>query len=45
MLEKAKSLKEYPNEEIYNELVKEAIEIHNEDRELCLNIGKNGMID
>ncbi len=43
MLNKAESLKEKTNQKIYDELVKEAIEIHNEDRQLCLDIGKNGM--
>jgi methylthioribose-1-phosphate isomerase len=43
MLKKAEQLKDLPVQSIYERLVSEAIEIHNEDRKLCIAIGKNGM--
>ena len=42
MINKAVSVSNLSVKQIYDELVKEAIEIHNEDRRLCRQIGENG---
>lgn len=43
MVNKAETLKSLPVPEIYAQLEAEAIQIHNEDRRLCSQIGQNGV--
>ncbi|MEB3273420.1 MAG: S-methyl-5-thioribose-1-phosphate isomerase [Prochlorothrix sp.] len=42
MLNKAKDLGDLPVPELYQQLEAEAIQIHNEDRQLCRRIGEHG---
>lgn len=42
MMNKANSIRQLTCKEICNELINEAINIHNEDRVLCRGIGENG---
>lgn len=42
MVKKADSVSNLSVKQIYDELVKEAVEIHNEDRNLCRQIGEHG---
>ena len=42
MVHKAQDLKLHDSKKIYKGLVKEAIQIHNEDKRLCRQIGENG---
>lgn len=44
MVKKAEAMAQQDTKMIYNALITEAIKIHDEDREICRNIGKHGAV-
>jgi len=44
MINKARNFKAHDSRTIYEILIKEAVQIHNEDKQLCRQIGENGMV-